>query len=50
MAADERITMCRICEALCGMVATVEDGVVTKLRPDATIRSRPATPARRGSR
>ena len=34
MATAERITFCRICEAHCGMVATVEDGVVTKLRPD----------------
>ena len=31
---EQRITMCRICEAHCGMVATVEAGVVTKLRPD----------------
>ena len=34
MPAEERITFCRICEANCGMVATVEDGRVTKLRPD----------------
>ncbi len=34
MATEERITYCRICEPLCGMVATVEDGRVTKLRPD----------------
>lgn len=34
MAAEHRVTFCRICEAHCGMVATVEDGVVTKLRPD----------------
>jgi anaerobic selenocysteine-containing dehydrogenase len=34
MAAEERITYCRICEPLCGLVATVEDGRVTKLRPD----------------
>jgi formate dehydrogenase len=34
MAAREQVTFCRICEALCGMVATVEDGRVTKLRPD----------------
>jgi formate dehydrogenase len=34
MAAEERVTFCRICEALCGMVATVEDGEITKLRPD----------------
>ena len=31
---EERVTFCRICEALCGMVATVEDGRVTQLRPD----------------
>jgi anaerobic selenocysteine-containing dehydrogenase len=34
MATEERTTYCRICEPLCGMVATVEDGRVTKLRPD----------------
>jgi formate dehydrogenase len=34
MAATEHVTYCRICEPLCGMVATVEDGTVTKLRPD----------------
>lgn len=34
MAAEEKVTFCRICEALCGMVATVEDGQVTRLRPD----------------
>ena len=34
MPMDQKITFCRICEAHCGMVATVEDGVVTKLRPD----------------
>jgi formate dehydrogenase len=33
-ATEERITFCRICEACCGMVATVEDGRVTKLRAD----------------
>src|SRR3954467_9956031 len=32
--ASQQVTFCRICEALCGMVATVEDGRVTKLRPD----------------
>src|SRR3954463_14555691 len=31
---EEQVTFCRICEALCGMVATVEDGRVTRLRPD----------------
>lgn len=35
MATVEHKTFCRICEANCGMVATVEDGVLTKLRPDA---------------
>ena len=34
MAAEERVSFCRICEPLCGMVATVEDGRITKLRPD----------------
>lgn len=29
-----RATFCRICEPLCGMVATVEDGRLTALRPD----------------
>ena len=32
--ATERVTYCRVCEPLCGMVATVEDGRLTKLRPD----------------
>ena len=31
---EQRVTFCRICEAACGMVATVEDGAVTQLRPD----------------
>src|SRR3954469_17747282 len=31
---DDRVTFCRICEARCGLGATVEDGVVTRLRPD----------------
>ncbi|HVW34441.1 MAG TPA: molybdopterin-dependent oxidoreductase, partial [Acidimicrobiia bacterium] len=34
MAVEERVTFCRICEAVCGMVATVEDGRITKLRAD----------------
>ena len=34
MAVEERVTFCRICEPLCGMVATVEDGRLQKLRPD----------------
>src|SRR5215211_4400756 len=31
---EEKVSFCRICEPLCGMVATVEDGRVTNLRPD----------------
>lgn len=27
-------TFCRLCEAFCGMIASVEDGVVTKVTPD----------------
>ena len=34
MAVEERVTFCRICEPLCGMVATVEDGRLIQLRPD----------------
>jgi anaerobic selenocysteine-containing dehydrogenase len=32
---EEKVTYCRICEPLCGLVATVEDGKLVKLRPDA---------------
>lgn len=31
---EELPTYCRICEPLCGMVATVEDGKLIQLRPD----------------
>ncbi len=34
MATEERTTYCRICEPLCGLVATVQDGELVKLRPD----------------
>ena len=34
MPVEQHVTFCRICEAHCGLVATVEDGVVTQLRPD----------------
>jgi anaerobic selenocysteine-containing dehydrogenase len=34
MSVSEHTTYCRICEALCGMVATVEDGELVRLRPD----------------
>lgn len=30
----EKTTYCRICEVTCGLIATVEDGRVTRLRPD----------------
>src|SRR3954453_17297303 len=32
--AEHVVTFCRICEAHCGMIATVDNGRVTKLRPD----------------
>ncbi|WP_123024145.1 molybdopterin-containing oxidoreductase family protein [Mycolicibacterium stellerae] len=31
---EHKTTFCRICEPLCGMVATVEDGRLVSLRPD----------------
>ena len=31
---EHKSTFCRICEPLCGMVATVEDGRLVALRPD----------------
>ncbi len=34
MSAEEHVTYCRICEPLCGLVATVEDGELVKLRAD----------------
>src|SRR5581483_10151519 len=34
MPTEERITYCRICEPLCGLVATVQDGELQQLRPD----------------
>ncbi len=34
MATEEHVTYCRICEPLCGLVATVQDGELVKLRPD----------------
>jgi formate dehydrogenase len=32
--AQEKVTFCRICEPLCGLVATVEDGKLISLRAD----------------
>ncbi|MCV7154124.1 molybdopterin-containing oxidoreductase family protein [Mycolicibacterium pyrenivorans] len=32
--AEQKVTFCRICEPLCGMIATVEDGKLVALRPD----------------
>lgn len=34
MVIEEKPTYCRICEPLCGMIATVTDGRLTALRPD----------------
>jgi predicted molibdopterin-dependent oxidoreductase YjgC len=34
MATEERVTYCRICEPLCGLVATVADGELTQIRAD----------------
>ena len=34
MATEQKITYCRICEPLCGLIATVEDGRLVNLRPD----------------
>ncbi|MEU9804950.1 molybdopterin-dependent oxidoreductase [Mycobacterium sp. NPDC050853] len=34
MTVETKSTYCRICEPLCGMVATVEDGKLLSLRPD----------------
>ena len=34
MNVEHKPTFCRICEPLCGMIATVEDGRLTALRPD----------------
>ena len=34
MAVEQKVSFCRICEAHCGMVATVEDDRIIKLRPD----------------
>src|SRR3954453_22381188 len=34
MATTEKVTYCRVCEPLCGMVATVSEGELVKVRPD----------------
>ena len=34
MAREQKPTFCRICEPLCGMIATVDDGRLVSLRPD----------------
>lgn len=34
MPVEQHVTYCRICEALCGLIATVEDGRLQSLRPD----------------
>lgn len=35
MAVEQHVTYCRICEALCGLIATVDNGRLVELRPDA---------------
>ena len=32
--AETVTTFCRICESLCGLEVTVEDGAITRIRPD----------------
>ena len=34
MSADQRVTYCRICEPMCGLIATVKDERLVSLRPD----------------
>src|ERR1700735_4769273 len=34
MATEERVNQCRICEPLCGLVATVKDDELVSLAPD----------------
>lgn len=34
MSIEQKVTYCRICEPLCGLIATVEDGRLQSLRPD----------------
>ena len=34
MTREQKPTFCRICEPLCGMIATVDDGRLVSLRPD----------------
>src|ERR1700730_15811031 len=34
MTREQKPTFCRICEQLCGMIATVDDGRLVSLRPD----------------
>lgn len=34
MTTEQKVTYCRICEPLCGLIATVEDGRLQSLRPD----------------
>ncbi|MDF2823130.1 MAG: Formate dehydrogenase, partial [Mycobacterium sp.] len=34
MTTDQRVTYCRICEPMCGLIATVADGRLVSLRPD----------------
>lgn len=35
MTTEQRVTYCRICEPMCGLIATVDDGRLVSLRPDS---------------
>jgi hypothetical protein len=37
---EQKTTFCRVCEPLCGMIATVDDGRLVSLRPDRVELSR----------
>lgn len=49
MTVDQHVTYCRICEPLCGLIATVEDGRLLSLRPDPDHALSGAAPAPRAS-
>ena len=50
MAVEQKVTYCRICEPLCGLIATVEDGRLQSLRPDPDHPLSQGRPAPRASR
>src|SRR3979490_628095 len=46
---EHKPTFCRICEPLCGMIATVEDGRLVALRPDQPYTRSSAAACQNGS-